>query len=343
VSRLTLVTNLPKQFTFVFLAAIVFYTVGSVYAMSTGGPGGTWPKSWPKELEPLRKQAWTWVGGLVMNTRYEIPFTDRKQFESAWPHILKVKGKGASLTLMNGPRFYAQSAHTAGVWIIMPPGLTPAEISRLSVQTPNTATQNMTKASSPRREKTSSATGGSAPIPPPPAANVPQPSAPRKKAPAEYLADIRIVLLVDGDIVDLNRILLPTDTPIDDRRFTHKKTVKTDSVSSNVTGEPDTQVDSLAFKGSGWGTVVLNKTGPNSYEGTYTDTFGGLGKLRLTFAGLTGTGRWWEEREADDRHRGGRLYEFEISPQDGTIMGKWNTTHYGYGSFVEDASFEWKK
>ena len=125
-----------------FLAAIACCAAGSAYAFSEGGPGGTWPKSWPKELEPLRKQAWTWVGGLAMNTSYAIPFATREEFESAWPHILKVKSKGAS--------------KTAGV-LILP------------------------------------------------------------------LSDTSIVLVVDGEIVDLNRIAFPAETPIIDERFKDEK------------------------------------------------------------------------------------------------------------------------
>ena len=104
-SRLTSVMNLPRQLTFVFVASIVFCTVGSVHAEWVGGPGGRWPKSWPKELEPLRKQASTWEGvsgreGMVIR-KYEIPFANRETFESAWPHILKLKSKGAFLRLSN--------------------------------------------------------------------------------------------------------------------------------------------------------------------------------------------------------------------------------------------------
>jgi len=95
--------NLPKQFTFVFVASIVFCTVGSVYAEWCGGPGGSWPESWPKELELLRKQAstWEWLGGKGVITTHEIPFANREEFESAWPHILKLKSKGAYLRLSN--------------------------------------------------------------------------------------------------------------------------------------------------------------------------------------------------------------------------------------------------
>ena len=160
--RLTSLVKLPKQLTFVLAAAIVFCPAGSVHAMSSGGPGGTWPKSWPKELEPLRKQAWTWVHGQLNLPSYEIPFANREEFESAWPHILKLKSKGASITLLRGPHVSVGEARTAGVIIRHP----------------------------------------------------------LKGVSAGPWSLTRITLVVDGGIVDLNRIYLPADTPIIDKRFT---------------------------------------------------------------------------------------------------------------------------
>ncbi len=159
-SRLASAMKLPKPFTFVCLVVIAFGTAGSVYAISFGGPGGTWPKSWPKELEPLRKQAWTWEHGFG-GMSYDIPFANREEFESAWPHIVKLKSKGASITLLRGPRLRVKTGRTAGVLIRMP-------------------LKNYSKGP---------------------------------------LSLTSITLVVDGDIVDLNRIRLPADTPIIDRRF----------------------------------------------------------------------------------------------------------------------------
>jgi hypothetical protein len=71
-----------------FLAAFALCAVCAVnsaralYAVSFRGE---WPKSWPTELEPLRKQARTLVGPEVLQQHYEIPFTKREEFESAWP------------------------------------------------------------------------------------------------------------------------------------------------------------------------------------------------------------------------------------------------------------------
>ena len=158
---LRLVFDSKRQMSFVVAIFIIFCTVSAMYADSIGGPGGTWPKSWPKELESLRKQASTWVGGEVLYTAHEIPFVDREKFEAAWTHILRVKSKGASITLMNGPGYYGRSSITAGVMILPP-------------------LDNVT---------------------------------------AGELATTRIVLLVDGKILDLNRIRIPADTPIVDQRF----------------------------------------------------------------------------------------------------------------------------
>ena len=64
---------------------------------------GVWPDNWPKELESLRKQSRTFEGPSFPQWHYLIPFTDRDDFEAAWPHILKVKTKGAPVILVRGP------------------------------------------------------------------------------------------------------------------------------------------------------------------------------------------------------------------------------------------------
>ncbi len=146
------------------LAAVAFWAMCSLaYADYGVVDTGTWPKSWPKELEPLRKQARTLEGPLAPHRHYAIRFTNREEFESAWPHLLKVKSKGAPLFLVRGPNFFLGENRKAGVVVHCPPlgqGEKPA---------------------------TSEAT--------------------------------YIELVVDGEIVDLNRIPLPAETPIIDKRF----------------------------------------------------------------------------------------------------------------------------
>ena len=147
--------------TIAFLAAIAVCAVGSVHAEYSVRDKGTWPQSWPKELEPLRKQSRTFEGPRVLLLHYAIPFTKREEFEAAWPHLLTVKSNGAHIRLVRGPNFFLGADSKAGVVVHAPPA--------------------------------------------------------GEAATREH--PIYIELVVDGDIVDLNRIPLPADTPIIDERF----------------------------------------------------------------------------------------------------------------------------
>ena len=162
----TLLQKRSGRFTLLLAAAIAVCTAGSVYAISFGGPGGKWPKTWPKELEPLRKEAWTWEHGFG-GTSYDIPFATREEFEAAWPHILSLKTKDAKITLLRGPRLrVAEGKKSAGVYIAPPRDVKPAQAEMF---------------------------------------------------PANIITTIWLV--VDGEIVALNRIALPTDTTLIDERL----------------------------------------------------------------------------------------------------------------------------
>ena len=125
---------------------------------------GKWPKTWPNELEPLRKQAVSGRGGLAMNPFHEIRLskTDREKFETAWPQILSLKSDGATLTLIDGNHYYQNVDDVVAGLRICPP---------------------MDGAKSGPLSKT------------------------------------RITLMVDGNVIDLNRIRIPLNTPIEDARF----------------------------------------------------------------------------------------------------------------------------
>src|SRR5262249_9055096 len=90
-------------------------------ALYTVSDKGEWPESWPKELEPLRKQSRTLVGPMVENRHYAIRFYKREEFESAWPHILKVKNSGAPIRLLRGENFFLGGDSKAGVVLHCPP------------------------------------------------------------------------------------------------------------------------------------------------------------------------------------------------------------------------------
>jgi len=152
-----------------FLAALGFFAISSATVADISVfDKGIWPDSWPKELEALRGQSRTYEGPASADREYLIPFTKREDFEAAWPHLLKVKSKGAPIVLLRGPRtgFFAIAA---GVIVNAPPlGANPDAGTKWSNTT-------------------------------------------------------YIKLVVDGQIVDLNRIPLPEDTPIMDRRFEAKE------------------------------------------------------------------------------------------------------------------------
>jgi hypothetical protein len=161
------------------LAGLAISVVCStVYAIYGVNDTGTWPKSWPAELEPLRKQSRTLEGPMAANRHYAIRFGKREEFEAAWPHILKTKSKGAPVFLVRGPNFFLGGESKAGVVVHCPP----------EGQADNPATP---------------------------------------EGPIAGVVDLRmrwmntsyIDLVVDGEIVDLNRIPLPAETPIIDERF----------------------------------------------------------------------------------------------------------------------------
>jgi hypothetical protein len=140
--------------------AITFFVISSVSADFSVTDQGTWPKSWPAELEPLRKQARTFenpLESLPPPQHYAIPFTKQNEFESAWPHHLKIKSKGGSIVLRRGPSVWLGDKATAGVCVHTPPT-------------------------------------GEAPI------------ADGKDAMGNWEKTIYIELVVDGEIIDLNRI-----------------------------------------------------------------------------------------------------------------------------------------
>jgi hypothetical protein len=171
---------------------------------------GLWPDSWPKELEPYRARATTLDFGTGTDlTVYEIPFRDREDFESAWPHILSLKSKGAPLILVRSPSAYGPSTLEVGVRILSPPDrceyTSDADGSKVKPGPPWPASARLPSGELPEYVIMS----GGKWVPPP-------------KGVGYVRARQDIMLVCDGDIVDLNRIRLPADTPIIDRRFEAK-------------------------------------------------------------------------------------------------------------------------
>jgi hypothetical protein len=136
---------------------------------------GLWPESWPKELEPLREKSRTIEGPLGGFLHYEIPFTDRDAFESAWSHLLKVRSPESRIVLIRSPYegtgARKGSSMKAGVLINSYPFA-----------------------------------GSTA-------------DAPAKDSAPKTTSTTTVVLVVDGEVVNLNRIPLPSNTYIEDHRF----------------------------------------------------------------------------------------------------------------------------
>ena len=148
---------------------------------------GRWPESWPQELEPLREKSRTIEGPLAGFLHYEIPFSDRDAFESAWSHLLKVKSPESPIVLTRSP--YEGTGATKG----------------------SSMKAGVLINSYPFANSTED-----------PAAS----DAPAKGTKPKSANTTVIVLVVDGKVVDLNRIPLPKNTHIQDERFKDGGTTK---------------------------------------------------------------------------------------------------------------------
>jgi hypothetical protein len=167
----------------ILIAAIV---VCAVCAVATAEwavfDKGAWPDIWPKALEPLRKQSSTIRGGGGV---YDLSI-----------HHIPFKDRDAFEAAW--PELL--KVKTKGAPLVL-------------VRSPNTHWHfGQTKA-------------GALIHTPSPNAKIKEPAEPyepRGDVVTRWWHTIYIELIVDGDIVDLNRIPLPADTPIIDERFKSK-------------------------------------------------------------------------------------------------------------------------
>jgi len=176
-------------------------------------PSGDWPDDWPKKLESCRPRAKTVdVAHGIQERIYEIPFQNQAEFERLWPVFLELKSKGGPLTLHSvgragGPSSYGLFDNTLPAVRV----LAPAHGARVGERA------NALHAGPPWPDSIKSEQGEL------PEYVVPQGRtwvAHRDKEPTGFLfrARVDLELVVDGKIIDLNRIRLPVDTPIVDKR-----------------------------------------------------------------------------------------------------------------------------
>ena len=174
-------------------------------ALVTTSEHGTWPESWPRELEDFRQHGKTFgYSSQTEECAHEVVFPSREAFEKAWPHLLKLKSKGAPLiveSLQSTNLFPKPEQAAVRVLAPSPPGrgFTDAERNR---PFPWPDTIKLPDGTWP--EFVVHSEGGWVPA---------------EKAAIRYRVRQDLVLIVDGNIIDLNRIPLPADTPIIDRRF----------------------------------------------------------------------------------------------------------------------------
>ena len=168
---------------------------------------GTWPNHWPKELETLRDQSST-NNYMTLDscTVYEIPFQDRAQFERVWPHLLKLMTPGSKLILEDGPSStLGQSTMQAGVRLDCPPYgsefRTPSG-KRISLGPPWPDSARLPSGELPEYVEMSRGEW-----------------VPHDKSPKRVRARLDILLVCDGAVVDLNRIPLPHNASVEDRRY----------------------------------------------------------------------------------------------------------------------------
>jgi hypothetical protein len=215
--------NMLKKLRFVIVASVVLCAVFSVYALYEVTNKGAWPKNWPKELETLRKQSRS-----LVHTQYaihEIPFTSRAEFEAAWPHILAVKSKEAPLILLSSPNSYRNMGEPIKAGVRIPSPLT-GTMATPHVYPPGSESVIPLKIGPPWPDHIKSESGG---LPKFVVYENGKWAPYTEKWAKEYGSTVKVVnirrartdieLVVDGDIVDLNRIPLPLDTPIIDKRF----------------------------------------------------------------------------------------------------------------------------
>jgi hypothetical protein len=113
--------TMMKTRTALLAIAAVCGFCSAAQALYSVDDSGKWPKSWPRQLEPLRKQARTFVGPTVAQQHFAIRFKNQEEFESAWPRLLEVKTKGAPVFLVRGPSFFLGEGVKAGVIVHSPP------------------------------------------------------------------------------------------------------------------------------------------------------------------------------------------------------------------------------
>jgi len=217
------------------LAALLLVLFGAWNALALVMPSneGKWPPTWPKELEPLRKRSKTLdVGTGTQEHIYTIPFENRDEFEKFWPVLMTLRTPGSPLTVSKVGRIDKGwgdllSNAKACVRIKGPSGGYAGGTVKLGghIDLKELDAGTMLFAGAPWPKEL---TGSNGELPEYVTAiridggklawkSIEQ--VPEKDRGFHNRARIDIELVIDGEIIDLNRIRLPQDARIVDRRF----------------------------------------------------------------------------------------------------------------------------
>ena len=191
------------------IAVVLAISATLALASTLVAPHGRWPVTWPKELESLRSRATTLhVGMGNQETVYEIPFESRQEFEAAWPHILSLRSKGSPIFLQPGPTRYSSIPPTikAGVLILAPcsPVVGPVMPDGATLHSGPPWPESIKSPSGELPEYVVAENGQW----------VPYTTNTQLYLSFKYRARVDVMLIVDGDIVDTNRLAFPKDVKL---------------------------------------------------------------------------------------------------------------------------------
>lgn len=218
----------PAMFVLSALLILSFHQVST--ALVSGHPGCTWPADWPKALDEISNSCRTIeIAAGNQEDVFEIVFDNREKFENLWSVLLTVKTPGAPfrLSTVGSPTISIFSNAKPTLRIFAPAYSAVIIPSQVSNESPDV--ERLLKDGKAFR-----------PIPPWPkelisaTGELPEyvqfvqeggrrtwvaSDRDHKQRGFLHRARVDFELVVDGSVIDLNRIQLPSDGPIIDRRF----------------------------------------------------------------------------------------------------------------------------
>jgi hypothetical protein len=221
-----------KRLAGILLFILLIGVCGRASALIIPSDEGKWPATWPKELEPLRNQAKTLdVATGIQEHIYTIPFETREDFEKYWPILSSLRTPGSPLTLSkagseSGWGQFVSNAKPC-VRIKGPTGGYAGGSTKIGerIDLKNLENGTMLFAGSPwpkdllgpngeLPEYVTVVAAGGGKIAWKSLDNVPE-----GQRGFHNRARVDIELVIDGQVIDLNRTRLPQDARLVDRRF----------------------------------------------------------------------------------------------------------------------------